>query len=285
MSSSDSVSGRRPPSRPALSRTSQRRMPERGGHRFQRVRQCLPALKEQAADHSLEDVAGSPTSTPAESEPKPNHGRVDLGRRPKRPGRQAQYALDVGHELHLDRQRAVVSAAGCRHNPIRDLALHHQRRVAKQPSLVCGVEQTKQNRRCDVVGKVADDSNGRVLALKQLREIDVKEIGLNETHVRRNTRRKRRGEVAIDFDGDDLAAHAPPAGQSARRGPDRSRGMSRRCVARRPQSDRATQAGSRKCWPNRFRARGKIESRSRIPNPGCASAPQSSSSTSVSPRQ
>ena len=51
-----------------------------------------------------------------------------------------------------------------------------------------------------------------MLALKQLRKIDVEEIGLNETHVRRNTRRKRRSEVAIDFDGDDACRPAPPAG-------------------------------------------------------------------------
>ena len=171
---------------------------------------------------------------------------MDLGRRPKRPGRQAQYALDIGQQLHLDRHRAVVSAAGCRHNPIRDLALHHQRRVAKQPSLVCGVEQTKQDRRCDVVGKVADDSNGRVLALKQLRKIDVKEIGLNETHVLRNTRRKRRSEIAIEFDGDDLA------GTLRQRGSQRTAARTDldEClvaVGATAAINRATQAGSRKC--------------------------------------
>ena len=205
---------------------------------------------------------------------------------------QGKTMKEIGHELHLNRQRTVVSAAGCRHNPIRDLALHHQRRVAKQPSLVCGVEQTKQNWRCDVVGKVADDSNGRVLALKQLRKVDVKEIGLNEPHVRRNTRRKRRGEIAIEFDGDDLARMLRQRGSqrtAARTDLDEGLvacGCDRRYQPRDPGWFEEVLTESLPSPRERSNPGSRIPNPgSRAPGPGCASAPQSSSSTRVSPRQ
>ena len=116
-------------------------------------------------------------------------------------------------------------------------------------------------------------------------EIDVKEIGLDETHVLRNTGRKRRSEIAIEFDGNDLASTL------------RQRG-SQRTAARADLDECLVAVWRDGC--NQSRDPGWFEEvlteslpsprersnpRSRTPGPGCASAPQSSSSTSVSPRQ
>ena len=102
------------------------------------------------------------------AEAEPDDGRMHLGRRPKRSGRKAQDPFDIGQQLDLDRHRAVVGAARGGQQPVGDLALQHQRRVAKQAPVLGAVEKAKQDRRGDVVGKVADDADRGSLALDQV---------------------------------------------------------------------------------------------------------------------
>jgi hypothetical protein len=210
---------------------------------------------------------------------------MDFGGWPKGSWRQAEDPLGVSHELHLDGHRTVVPAPWWRHDPIRDLSLHHHRRVAKPLSLVSGVEQAKQDGGGDVVGKVADDSHGRSLTLQQLKKIDVEEVGLNEAHVLRETRRKRSCKIAVEFDSDDLArALGKRQGQRPAARADLqecfiARGHDRRDQSRHPGRLEEVLTES---FPSTWE---RSNPRPRIPSPGFPSSHQSSSSASVSPRQ
>src|SRR6188768_4575080 len=117
-------------------------MPKRTGHWLERIRQCLPTLEKEPADDALEGLTGADVDV-WRSEPELDHRRMDFGWRPKGPRRQAQDPLDVGQELDLDGHRPVVLTTRARHDPIRDLALHHQRRVTKQPTIVCRVQKSE----------------------------------------------------------------------------------------------------------------------------------------------
>ena len=55
--------------------------------------------------------------------------------------------------------------------PVGHLLLQHQRGVAKEPAVIRGVQQLEQDRRRDVVGKVADDANGWAFVAQQIGEI------------------------------------------------------------------------------------------------------------------
>jgi hypothetical protein len=123
----------------------------------------------------------------------------------------------------------------------------------KQTPVIRVVQQLEQDWRCHVVGKVADDANRRRFVAQELGEIHVEEIGLHHANVGKESG-KRRGEVAVDFDRDDIPrARGQRHRERPTAGTDFEEGLAglriERCISF------ATQADSRKCWPNRLRGR------------------------------
>ena len=65
------------------------------------------------------------------------------------------------------------------------------------------MQQFEQDRRADVVGKIADHANRLRLVTQDVSEIHIEEIGLNDVDVGK-LRREGGSEIAIEFDRDDL---------------------------------------------------------------------------------
>ena len=80
-------------------------------------------------------------------------GRIHRGSRPERTPRHPEDPLHVCHGAYADRESPILSGAGLREDPIRDLALHHQQDSPRAWAL----EQPEDNRRSEIVGDIADD--------------------------------------------------------------------------------------------------------------------------------
>jgi len=177
---------------------------ERRRDRLERVGESLPALHEYSAHHSLEHWLPSDIDS-RRPEAESDDGGVHLGRRSKGARRKVQDAFDVGHQLNLDRHSAIVGLAWSRQQPVGNLALQHQAGIGEHGSLPGFIEQSKKNRRRDVVWKVADDPDRPSLGLNQVLDVDVQEIALDKTHIWWTPPFECREEVTIDFDCDDSA--------------------------------------------------------------------------------
>ena len=120
------------------------------------------------------------------------------------------------------------------------------------------LEQAKQDRRGDVVWQVADHPDLAVGSRVELADAPsparsiVENVGRDHRHVRKLPRLERRREIAIDLDGQQrVGACRERTGDRARPGTDLEKPIvGAGAIAA---TSLATQAGSRKCWPNRFR--------------------------------
>lgn len=132
-----------------------------------------------------------------------HHGRSDLWRRSEGARGQRQQSFDICRQGGLQGQGAVAVSTGSRHQPVGDLLLQHHRCVKKLPSLVGMAQKAKEYRRRDVVRKIPGDPHGARFIPQQPGDIDVEEIRGDEVNVVRYACGQRRGQVAVDFDGDD----------------------------------------------------------------------------------
>ena len=102
-------------------------------------------------------------------------------------------------------QGAVAVSPGRRHQPVGDLLLQHHRCVQKLPALVCMAQEAKQYRRRDVVRKVPNHAQWSRFIPQQRGEVDLQEIRDDEVNVVRYAGGQCRGQVPVDFDGNDPA--------------------------------------------------------------------------------
>ena len=100
---------------------------------------------------------------PAAAGTQPDDRRVDLGARPERAGRQRQSRSHVGVELRSGSSGRRSPACPARRRADRRprAAASPSRRTSRPPAR-CAVEQLEQDRRRDVVGKVAGDAQRTV---------------------------------------------------------------------------------------------------------------------------
>ena len=189
----------------------------------------------------------------------PDDRRVHLRRRPERARRQRQQ--------RARRRRACRSGRSARRSPrcrARRPAGRRPRAAASACASASGtparvqLDQLEQDRRRDVVGQVAGDADAArsAVAARQSRRVGR----------RRENRRRRRSRCAgaarrssaarsrsISKATTRLRARGERAGQRAAAGADLEERVVRP-AARSRATTLSTHAGSRKCWPNRFRA-------------------------------
>ena len=87
--------------------------------------------------------------------------RKNLGRRPKCTRRQLQDQIDIGRMADQDAEHAVLPASRCSDEAVGDLALKHDRRVDQWNAGGVELHKREENRRRDVVGETAGDTDSR----------------------------------------------------------------------------------------------------------------------------
>src|SRR5215210_3088031 len=124
------------------------------GVRLQRVCERLSPLSEHGTNHTLE-LALVGDAHRDRTERQSDDGRMDLRSRPEGSWRQREHSPNIGMQLDEDREYAVVSGARHCQDPIRYLTLQHQGRINDGYLTSVRIENPEQNRRRDVVWKIA----------------------------------------------------------------------------------------------------------------------------------
>ncbi len=183
-----------------------------------------------------------------------------LGRGRKAPGGSSKSRVDLGRERRRDGEHAVVARARHRHQPVGHFGLHHQGGVDEARPPGRQRRQHEEDGRADVVGQVAHDPHrrGRVgsePAAEQRVDVGVEHVAGVHREVRHGLRLEAGGQVAIHFDGQHPRRRGAASGRVMAPVPGPISRKASVGAARQASTTLAHQAGSRKCWPKRLRAR------------------------------
>ena len=124
---------------------------------------------------------------------KANHGGVDLWRRFEGAGRHRKSISHIRVVLDQHRKRAVRGRARLSDKALRNFLLNHHGYIQNTVAIL---DESFEERRCDVVGQIADEVKRSVW------KVDFEGIALDDLHIRRHLRAESRNEVSIDFDRD-----------------------------------------------------------------------------------
>ena len=125
-----------------------------------------------------------------------HHRAVHLGRRVERFGRHEQHIRHVIAPLQHDRQAAICRRGWCGDHAVDHLLLKHEMLVLHH---IDGIEQMEQNRRGDVVGQIANNSQlDSRQTLCQKRKINIQHIGLDDRQIRPSA--QAAGQVTVELD-------------------------------------------------------------------------------------
>ena len=226
-------------SSPAARRTAAARSPSV-------FRRCMNIVRTIRSNVALELRPGR-----RRLERQPDDGGVDLRRRAKGARGQRQQARHVGLGRGEDRQHAVVLRPRRGREALGHLELQHHRRVHEVGRLARRRQQLEQDRRRDVVGKVAGDPK-RARRTGTAPRSKSRKSPSTSRDVRGQLRPQLRRQIAVDLDRRDVRRRAAASRErQRRRGPDRSRGSARRGRGSIAATTLSAQAGARKCWPKR----------------------------------
>jgi len=120
-----------------------------------------------------------------------------------RRGGSGQHPPHVRVQLDEDRQRSVVLRPRPSFDAIRDFSLHHDGRVAQGVGAAAGFQQLEQDRRRDVVGKIAGDAERPALEQAAQDRSPENPAG-SPSHLPGNRNLDRLDHAAIDFDRGEL---------------------------------------------------------------------------------
>lgn len=125
---------------------------------------------------------------------------MDFRRRHEGGGRQVENAINADVKLGCCGEDSVVAGTGRGGNAVGDFALHHDDGCGDGRVVV---EEMRENRRGDVVGKISHDAEFFV-ACAQCAEVHCEDVGLDYFDGG-ELRAELRGKSAVELDGDEAA--------------------------------------------------------------------------------
>lgn len=171
---------------------------------LERIAQGLAALGESGRDHSLELLALAQRHTRHGQRRKAYDRRLHLGLRIESLRRDLEEHLGATRKLSHNTEPAPVTVSRLRRQALYHLELEHEVHVLDDAR---GFEQAEDQGRGDVVGEVAYDTQ----AFASRREpgvVKAKGVGAVQCEARVDTEgsEERRGEIAVELDGVELAS-------------------------------------------------------------------------------
>ena len=223
---------------------------------------------------SFSKVSRSPTSRAGGRKRRRTTADFTFGGGRNAPGGSDRMRSASASKRHLNRERAVHRRTWLGHQPVRHFLLEHERGVSKQPALVRVVEQLEQDWRRDVVGKVPDDANRRWRSSRSRSDrLTSRKSACTSAQVREAERAGPQPGRDRFLPRRRASTRAASGTVKAPRPGPISRNVSSGSVASASTSF-ATQAGSRKCWPNRLRACPERGRRALNPPPQSPASPR-----------
>src|SRR5262245_55144812 len=163
---------------------------------LERIAQGLAPLGEGRAHHPIEARRGAEVESRCRERRDAHDRRSNLGRRREGACADIQQALDPHPGREHDGEPSVNLRAGRRHHAVDDFLLQHEMHVADRGALL---EQAKEQRRRNVVGKIAHQAQRRPGAA-QGGDIDLQDVLVDQRERRTESLAEIPGQVAIDLD-------------------------------------------------------------------------------------